>query len=159
LFERLLPRMSASAVHIQPLLIPVVIEFSPRESSLLEEYLDDIQQMGIEIEPLGRHSFAIRAVPEIIESTDYKELLHDILDSLGIHSDRKPTDELKYQIAAVMSCRAAIKGGDSQNANEWQNLIAQLQQADNPYTCPHGRPTVIRLSKTELEKRFKRTGA
>ncbi len=159
LFERLLPKMESQAPAIQPLLIPVTIDLTPRETSLLEEYQEDIRAMGIDIEPLTRNTWAVRAVPELLDGINVQEIIRDLLDSFTSYADRLATDQLRYQIASVMSCRAAIKAGDSQTQQEWQSLINRLRDCSNPYTCPHGRPTVIRLSKTELEKKFKRTGA
>lgn len=159
LFDKLLPRMEQTTPNIQHLLIPVNVELSARESALLQEYLNDIQVMGIEIDSLGGNTFTIRAVPQLVEHADYREIVLDLLDTFSNLNNRLPTDQLRYKMAAVMSCRAAIKAGDSQNKSEWMTLIKQLQQTQHPYTCPHGRPTVIRLSKSELEKRFKRTGA
>ncbi len=159
LFDRLLPKMENQAPMIQPLLIPEVVELSARESALLEEYQEELKTMGMEVESVGKNSYAIRSLPSLIDSAEPKELLRDLLDSFGSLSGQLPTDEIRYQMAAVMSCRAAIKAGDYQNEMEWKTLVKQLGETLHPYTCPHGRPTLIRLSKTELEKRFKRTGA
>lgn len=159
LFDKLLPKMEQTTPNIQHLLIPVNVELSARESALLQEYLGDIQAMGMEIDSLGGNTFTIRAIPQLVEHADYREILLDLLDTFSNLNNRLPTDQLRYKMAAVMSCRAAIKAGDSQNKSEWMTLVKQLQQTQHPYTCPHGRPTVIRLTKSELEKRFKRTGA
>jgi DNA mismatch repair protein MutL len=159
LFDKLLPKMENQAPLVQPLLIPEVIELSARESALLEEYQEELKSMGMEIESVGKNSFAIRSLPSLIDRADPRELLRDLLDSFGSLSGALPTDEIRYQMAAVMSCRAAIKAGDYQNELEWKTLVKQLGETSHPYTCPHGRPTLIRLSKAELEKRFKRTGA
>ena len=159
LFDKLLPKMENFIPSIQPLLIPVLIELTPRESSILEEYRDIIESLGIEIEALSSNTYAIRTMPQLLDRTEPKEILRDILDSIIASPERTAADQKRYHITSVISCRAAIKAGDIQKPAEWQNLIKELQNAENPYTCPHGRPTIIRLTKSELEKRFKRTGA
>ena len=116
-----------------------------------------MQNYGFDLEHFGGNTYTLRAVPEIVVDTDYRQLILDIIDNLSTIGKKLPNEEMQERMVTFLVCRAAVKAGDIQQKLEWKKLIYDLQRTTSPYTCPHGRPTVIRLSKEELEKRFKRT--
>ena len=118
--------------------------------------MDIFTKIGFEIETFGGDSYAIRAVPDNLFSIAKKELFLEMLDGLvdGINSSIAP--DLIAEKIASMSCKAAVKGNSKLSAAEVEVLIGELLKLDNPYHCPHGRPTIIAMTKRELEKKFKR---
>ena len=120
------------------------------------DFIDNFTSIGFEIEPFGGSSYAVRAVPDNLFSIAKKDLLIEMLDSLadGIHSSVAP--DLIAEKIASMSCKAAVKGNSRLSRAEVEVLIADLLKLENPYHCPHGRPTIISMTKRELEKKFKR---
>lgn len=157
LYDRLMPKLQNQESIMQLLLFPATIELPAKEAMILEEYKNELQNYGFELEHFGGNTYTLRAVPEIIVDTDYRQLILDIIDNLSTIGKRIPTEEMQERIVTFLVCRAAVKAGDSQQMPEWKKLVFDLQHTTSPYTCPHGRPTIIRLTKTELEKRFKRT--
>jgi DNA mismatch repair protein MutL len=111
--------------------------------------------MGFEIEPFGGREYAVRGVPANLFSIAKKELLLEMIDGLSEDTAVKNPDII-YEKVASMSCKAAVKGHHRMSAAEANELIDELLTLDNPYACPHGRPTIISMSKYELEKKFKR---
>ena len=118
--------------------------------------MDNFLSIGFEIETFGGSSYAVRAVPDNLFSIAKKDLLIEMLDSLteGINSSVAPN--LIAEKVASMSCKAAVKGNSKLSRTEVEVLICELLKLDNPYHCPHGRPTIISMTKRELEKKFKR---
>ena len=121
---------------------------------MLETFKDRFTAIGFEIEPFGGDEYAVRAIPDNLFGIAKKELLLEMLDSLsdGLSTSLEP-ELIDEKIA---SCKAAVKGGNHLSAMEANELIDQLLKLDNPYACPHGRPTIISMSRYELEKKFKR---
>ncbi len=117
--------------------------------------MDYFTRIGFEIEPFGGREYAVSGVPGNLFSIAKKELLMEMIDQLS--EDSAVTDpDMIYERVASMSCKAAVKGNHSMSAAEADELIDQLLTLDNPYACPHGRPTIISMSRYELEKKFKR---
>lgn len=156
LYEKTLKGMKTREFTSQYLSPPIILNLSMQESQVLEACMDDFSGIGFEIEPFGEESFAVRAVPDNLFSIAKKELLMEMLDGLtdGIHSNLTP--DLITEKVASMSCKAAVKGNARLSRGEVEILIAELLQLENPYHCPHGRPTIISMTKKELEKKFKR---
>ena len=156
LYEKTLKGMKTREYTSQYLSPPIILNLSMQESQVLEACMDDFSGIGFEIEPFGEESFAVRAVPDNLFSIAKKELLMEMLDGLtdGIHSNLTP--DLITEKVASMSCKAAVKGNARLSRGEVEILIAELLQLENPYHCPHGRPTIISMTKKELEKKFKR---
>ena len=127
-----------------------------QEAQLLNTYMDRFERIGFEIEEFGQDSYAVRAVPDNLFDIAKKELLMEMIDSLSdeIYTGLAP-DIIDEKIAS-MSCKAAVKGKMQISAKEAETLIGELLKLENPYHCPHGRPTIIAMSKRELEKKFKR---
>ncbi|MFR7550673.1 MAG: DNA mismatch repair protein MutL, partial [Clostridium sp.] len=134
---------------------PIILTLNPNEELLLNKYMEYFTRIGFEIEPFGGREFAVRAVPANLFSIAKKELLLEMIDGLSDEIAAHNPDSI-YEKIASMSCKAAVKGGNHLSAMEANELIDQLLKLDNPYACPHGRPTIISMSRYELEKKFKR---
>ncbi len=134
---------------------PIILTLNPNEELLLNRYMEYFTRIGFEIEPFGGREFAVRAVPANLFSIAKKDLLLEMIDGLSDEMAAHNPDSI-YEKIASMSCKAAVKGGNRLSAMEANELIDQLLKLDNPYACPHGRPTIISMSRYELEKKFKR---
>ncbi len=134
---------------------PIILTLNGNEQLLLEKYKEHFTSIGFEIEPFGGKEYAVRAVPANLFSIAKKELLMEMLDGLSDGMDSGAPDIVNEKIAS-MSCKAAVKGNHTMSAAEANRLIDELLELENPYACPHGRPTIITMSKYELEKKFKR---
>ena len=156
LYERTLKGMKTREFTSQYLSPPIILTLSMQEAALLREYMDRFLRIGFEIEEFGQDSFAVRAVPDNLFSLAKKDLLLQMIDSLSDEVSRKLSPELIDEKVASMSCKAAVKGKMKLSAAEADALIGELLTLDNPYHCPHGRPTIIAMSRRELEKKFKR---
>lgn len=157
LYDRLLPKLRNREPISQLLLFPATFELGIKESLMLEEYIPELRNYGFDLDHFGGDTYTLRSVPEFIGDMDYRQLILDIIDNLSTIGKRLPTEEIQERMATFLVCRSAVKAGDIQQYEEWKRLVLDLQRTTSPYTCPHGRPTIIRLSKEELEKRFKRT--
>lgn len=156
LYERTLKEMGNREFTSQYLSPPIILTLSMQEEELLKTHMDQFRRIGFEIEPFGGEEYAVRAVPANLFSIAKKELLIEMLDELADGLNTTMTPELIDEKVASMSCKAAVKGNNRLSAKEVDILIAELLELDNPYHCPHGRPTIIAMSKKELEKKFKR---
>ena len=134
---------------------PIVLNLSMQEEQLFIKYRQNFADMGFEIEEFGDRAYAVRAVPSNLPGIAQHEILLDLLDSLSEISPNISSDTLLDKMAS-MSCRAAVKGNRQMTAMEAKALIDELLTLENPYNCPHGRPTIISMTKHELEKKFKR---
>lgn len=156
LYERTLKNMKDREFTSQYLSPPIILSLSMQEEALLKENIERFQRIGFEIEPFGGEEYAVRAVPDNLFGIAKKELLLEMLDDLadGLKTEMPP--DLIDEKVASMSCKAAVKGNNRLSAQEIDTLIGELLTLDNPYHCPHGRPTIIAMSRRELEKKFKR---
>ncbi|MCD8157651.1 MAG: DNA mismatch repair endonuclease MutL [Clostridiales bacterium] len=155
LYERLSKAIGEGTASSQLLLEPVTVTVNLREKKVIEENAELFKSIGFEVEPFGRNTYAIRAVPFIFDGTANPVFFMDIVDSLSDGSIRDGFD-LKQDKIAEMSCKAAVKGNNVLNYAEAKALIEDLLKLENPFNCPHGRPTIIKVSKYEIEKKFKR---
>ena len=156
LYERTLKGMKTRAFTAQYLSPPIILTLSMQEARLLEEHMDRFTRIGFEIEPFGPEEYAVRAVPDNLFGIAKKELLMEMIDDLSDGLNTSMTPDLIDEKVASMSCKAAVKGNNRLSAQEVDALIGELLTLDNPYHCPHGRPTIIAMTKKELEKKFKR---
>ena len=156
LYEKTLRGMKDREFTSQYLSPPIILNLSMQEEEALNTHMDIFTNIGFEIEPFGGDSYAIRAVPDNLFSIAKRELFTEMLDQLvdGIHSSLAP--DIVAEKVASMSCKAAVKGNFRLSAAEVETLIGELLELENPYHCPHGRPTIIAMTKRELEKKFKR---
>ena len=156
LYERTLKGMKTREFTSQYLSPPIILTLSMQEARLLEEHMDRFTRIGFEIEPFGPEEYAVRAVPDNLFGIAKKELLMEMIDDLSDGLNTSMTPDLIDEKVASMSCKAAVKGNNRLSAQEVDALIGELFTLDNPYHCPHGRPTIIAMTKKELEKKFKR---
>ena len=155
LYERTLKSLANKEITSQMVSPPLILTLSMQEAEKLSVYQDYFRELGFEIEPFGGREYAVSGVPGNLFSIAKKELLMEMIDQLS--EDSAVTDpDMIYERVASMSCKAAVKGNHSMSAAEADELIDQLLTLDNPYACPHGRPTIISMSRYELEKKFKR---
>ncbi len=156
LYERTLREMKSREFTSQYLSPPIILSLSMQEAQLLNENIDRFSRIGFEIEPFGGEEYAVRAVPDNLFSIAKKELLMEMIDDLTEGLSTSMTPELIDEKVASLSCKAAVKGNNRLSAQEVDKLIGELLTLDNPYHCPHGRPTIIAMTKRDLEKKFKR---
>ncbi len=154
LYEHIKNGYDMRSIAVQELIMPVIIETSPAEKALYSENSLIFQNLGFEIEWFGENALAIRAVPIIMGEPCSGEFFSNILDSLKETTGNaySPID----RIIMSMACKNAIKAGDTAAPEEIRELLERLMKTSTPYTCPHGRPIIITISKYELEKKFKR---
>lgn len=156
LYEKTLREMKTREFTSQLISPPIILNLTMQEAELLQTYMDQFTRIGFEFEEFGQDSFAVRSVPANLFSIAKKDLLMEMIDALSEEVQRRPSSELIDEKIASMSCKAAVKGNMRLSAQEVDALIGELLKLDNPYHCPHGRPTIISMSKRELEKKFKR---
>lgn len=156
MYERTLKEMKSREYTSQYLSPPIILSLSMQEAQLLEEHIDRFTRIGFEIEHFGGEEYAVRAVPDNLFGIAKKELLMEMIDDLADGINTSMTPDLIDEKVASMSCKAAVKGNNRLSAKEVDALIGELLTLDNPYHCPHGRPTIIAMTKRELEKKFKR---
>jgi len=155
LFEKILAQRSQQKIEIQGLLEPVNIELSPKQEEALKTKGVLLSEFGFNLEPFGARSYLLRAVPAMMKEGNLAEAVRTLLDSLVAEEEPSKREE---NIAQSVACHSAIKAGKSLTAEEMRELIKQLEQTNQPRTCPHGRPTMIHLSSRQLEREFGRTG-
>lgn len=154
-YERLLKELKEKQVSSQMLNPPVIITLTGKEEQILKEQISSFEELGFEIEEFGGGSYAIRSMPSDLYGCSEKELFTDILDELS-ENPMKGSPEVVLNKLASMACKAAVKGNNRLSTQEAERLIDELLTLENPYHCPHGRPTIISMSKYEIEKKFKR---
>ena len=155
MFERLMRQMSEKNVISQQLLPPKVVHLDSAEHALVNSHMDLFEQTGFDLEDFGDDSIVIRAMPDDIMGVDPQSLFDALLNALSADTGRLQIDFFVEKLSG-MACKAAIKGNTEISFQEADALIDELLTLDNPYNCPHGRPTMISLTKTELERKFKR---
>ncbi len=154
-FERLMKRFESNDISSQTLTQPIILNLSMKDANIVEQYLDNFNEIGFVIEPFQGTDFAVRAVPSELYTLDSEDVLMDIIDSFTAEIGSMVPNIITEKIMS-MSCKAAIKGNTKISFAEADALIDELLSCENPYNCPHGRPTIIKMSKEELEKKFKR---
>ena len=157
LYERYVEQFRAEDVPSQGLLLPVTIEAVQEQLATFDQHMDLFKKIGFDIENFGGSTILVRAVPPILSTRLVSTAVLDLLDQLG-ESASNEIDMLKMQDDALimLSCRSAVKAGDKLTMEEMISLIKELSQANHPFNCPHSRPIIIKMSKSELESRFHR---
>ena len=155
LYEKTMARLANKDFTSQRISPPIVMTLDARESEMLEKYRPQIEQFGYEVEHFGGKEYMISAIPDNLFNIDMKDLFIEMLDDFSNATGRQTPDIITEKVAS-MSCKAAVKGNDKLTLSEINELIDELLSLDNPYNCPHGRPTIISMSKYEIEKKFKR---
>lgn len=155
MYEKLMKQYEKREVLSQQIHPPLVISVNPVEQEALRKNMDFFEQMGFQIESFGGNEYMLRAVPLETYGLAAQDIFIDFVDSLTEEGNHLNMDLFIYKIA-TMACKAAVKGNMKLSFAEADALIDQLLQLDNPYNCPHGRPTIIAMTETELEKKFRR---
>ena len=155
LYEKTMARLANKDFTSQRISPPIVMTLDAKESEMLEKYRPQIEQFGYEVEHFGGKEYMISAIPDNLFNIDMKDLFIEMLDDFSNATGRQTPDIITEKVAS-MSCKAAVKGNDKLTLCEINELIDELLSLDNPYNCPHGRPTIISMSKYEIEKKFKR---
>lgn len=154
-YERLMKRFHEKQVTSQMLMPPIIVSLTAQEELVYLEYQEHFRNLGFEIEAFGGREYALRSVPQDLYGCSERELFLAVLDELDQGVSRGSFQVIEEKIAS-MSCKAAVKGNNRLSYAEAQELIDELLTLDNPYNCPHGRPTIITMSQYELDKKFKR---
>lgn len=154
MYERLMKAHREKQIHSQMIAPAKVLSLTGAEASLLELHLDTFRALGFIIEPFGGTDYRITAVPDNLYGISVDQLFTDVLDSLGGMANQP--ENLILEKLASMSCKAAVKGNHTMSMQEADALINELLELENPYNCPHGRPTIVSMSHYELDKKFKR---
>lgn len=156
LYEKILKRYNDNEQLSQEINPPIVVSLNMKEEQILKANMDNFKKFGYEIEEFGGSEYAIRGVPYDLLSLSEKELFIELLDGINIDDGIKTKPDMLIDRMATMACKAAVKGNNKLSIDEANKLIDELLELDNPYNCPHGRPTIISMTKYELEKKFKR---
>lgn len=155
LFEKYLKSIENDNLIVQPLLLPIIIDLSTDDFCVYKENSEVFKNAGFNLEEFGGNSLSLKEVPYFLGKTETKSLLISIIDNLREMGSGKTT-EVKYNKIATMACKAAVKGNDELTTDEMVKLIETLRYIDDPFHCPHGRPTIIKMTNYELEKKFRR---
>ncbi|MGN0298605.1 MAG: DNA mismatch repair endonuclease MutL [Lachnospiraceae bacterium] len=156
LYEKFVQDYKEKRILSQMITPPWVLTLSSREEEVLKNHRQAFAELGFEIEYFGGKDYAVRAIPSNLFGLSEKELLIDLLDNLGEENSVRMASQIVTDKIASMACKAAVKGNNALSFQEADALIDQLLTLENPYACPHGRPTIISMSKYEIEKKFKR---
>ena len=155
LYERTMSKLKEKEFTSQVISPPIIMSLDAREVEMLEKYRNQIERLGYEVEHFGGKEYMISAIPDNLFKVDMKDLFIEMLDDFSNLTGRETPDLILEKVAS-MSCKAAVKGNDELSYAEMDALIEELLTLDNPYNCPHGRPTIISMSRYEIEKKFKR---
>ena len=155
LYERTMKTLKEKEFTSQNISPPIILSLDANEILMLEKYKSQIERMGYEVESFGGKEYMISAIPANLFHVDMKDLFIEMLDDFSNLTGRE-TPELILEKVASMSCKAAVKGNQTLSVPEFDALVEELLTLDNPYNCPHGRPTIISMTKYEIEKKFKR---
>jgi DNA mismatch repair protein MutL len=153
LFERIKDQRSRQEIEVQGLLEPVTLEVNPKEEEALNLHYEDLAEFGFSIEPFGDRTYLVRAVPLLLHNKDWAGTVRELLVSL---SGENKSDWWET-IAISIACHSAVRAGKALTDDEMRELIRQLEQTSIPNTCPHGRPTMLRISSGQLTKEFGRS--
>lgn len=154
-YERLIRQFQEHSIVSQHLNPPVIVTLSGREKACLLQHMADFEALGFVLEEFGGNDYALSGVPLDLYGYQEAGLFYELLDEMTEETFAGTPESIRMKIAS-MACKAAVKGNARMNAQEADALIDELLSLQNPYQCPHGRPTMITMSKYELEKKFKR---
>lgn len=157
LFDQYLATYRDVPITAQPLLFPVPLKLLPSERMIVKEQLNELKQLGFAIQQEDDGQFYATAVPVPEKYTSEKESIQNVLAEILDGWESRSLVEVKTDLCKIMACKAAVKAGDPLDASEWNSLLEQLLKTENPFTCPHGRPVVIRLTTRQIETGFLRT--
>ncbi len=154
LYERFMKHLKEKDMDTQMIMPPVIIELTMQQENAYRQHKKAFERLGFEIEEFGGGSYKVTGLPAGLPNVNLKQMMIDMID--GLTSDSHTDLDIITERVATMSCKAAVKGSNKLSFEEAGELIQELMQAENPYNCPHGRPTLIVMSKYEVERKFKR---
>ena len=153
-YERLVGEYESAVKERQPLLMPLIINLSLAVSENRFDWLDALSKMGFTIEEFGPGTFRITEIPMFMEMSEAEDFINEFIENINNSTDL--SNRIVIDKLIMMSCKAAVKANDKLNSEEVNTLIKDLSYCVNPFSCPHGRPTFIKLTRYEIEKMFKR---
>jgi DNA mismatch repair protein MutL len=151
-FDKVKQQREQRRPEVQGLLEPSTFEVTPRQGEMLKSCYTELADFGFALEPFGERTYLVRAVPAMLAGDDWSGMLRELLDALS----GEVKSRWEEKIIASIACHGAVKSGQTLSDDEMRGLVRQLEQTPNPHSCPHGRPTVIRLTTAQLEKEFGR---
>ncbi|MGB2987829.1 MAG: DNA mismatch repair endonuclease MutL [Phycisphaerae bacterium] len=157
IYEQLRQRITTGPLQAQRLLLPETLNVTSQQAALLETNAALLEQLGIEVAPFGADAVAIHAFPALLKDTDVVSFMRDLLDQLAQRAGETGTEVVIHNILDMMACKAAVKAGDPLTQDEIDALFQQRHLIEKSSSCPHGRPTMLRLTKADLDRQFKRT--
>ncbi len=157
MYEQLRARIAEGSLDSQRLLLPETLRVTPEQAALIEAHAGLFERLGIEITPFGRDAVAVHAFPALMKDTDVPSFLRDLLDRLAQQPAGSSTEVVIHKVLDMMACKAAVKAGDVLSDAEIDALMRKRHLIEKPGSCPHGRPTMLRLTKADLNRQFKRT--
>ena len=155
MYERLMKQYREKEIAVQTVNPPLVVSLTPKEKNVLVSHMETFKALGFEMDEFGEDAYAIRSVPTDLYGLSERQLFLSILDEMAEFPVKGDFDAVLSKIAS-MSCKAAVKGNQALSQSEAEALMRELLACENPFNCPHGRPTIISMTKYELEKKFKR---
>ncbi|MBI1826196.1 MAG: DNA mismatch repair endonuclease MutL [Planctomycetes bacterium] len=157
MYEQFRERFTNGTLESQRMLLPETMRLTPEQSALLDANAELLRKLGIELTPFGADSVAIHSFPALMKDADVQEFMRDLFDRLAQSAGETQTEVVVHRVLDLMACKAAVKAGDSLTQEEIQSLMAKRHLIEKSTSCPHGRPTILRLTKTDLNRQFKRT--
>jgi DNA mismatch repair protein MutL len=157
LFEQMLARLETGTVPTQRLLLPETVELSPRDAQFTRDHMETLNRLGVSLSEFGERTYLLDGLPPMVKAPDARRFVLELLDELKAAGQQVNAQRLGEHTIAKTVCRHAVKANDPLKGPELENLVADLRRCAMPYTCPHGRPTLIEMSYRELEKKFGRT--
>jgi len=154
LYEEVKRHLDGAEPVMQELLFPETLEVTPEEEDVIDEHFDKIKRIGFDLRKFGKRTYVVEAVPALFKENSRRRVLADIIDE--VIENRSQSDDIHHLLAAAFACKGAAKAGDRMNDEEIRSLVERLFASRMPLACPHGRPTMIRLSWDEIERRFLR---
>ena len=154
-YEYYLEKFNHREMALQDMLIPIVLEYPQSEFMMLQERKEALLEVGIELHPFGTSSFVVKQLPLWMKQIDEQLYIETMADQV-LHANKVDLLALRKDAIATLSCKASVKGNTYLNQENMQSIVDELMRCENPYVCPHGRPTMIAYTDYELEKLFKR---
>ena len=156
IYEKLREQMQKESIPSQGLLLPVTVELSLSQVELLDTVIEMLNNIGFELEPFGGRTIIVRSIPSLIQRGDVKQIVSDIIDQILDSYGKLDKLKLQDEILITTACRSAVQAGDSLTDAEVTSLVRELFKTQQPYLCPHGRPIIVKMNKSELDQKFQR---
>jgi DNA mismatch repair protein MutL len=157
LYERFLQQLQADGILMQGLLLPVTVELTAAQLAIFNEHIELFKEIGFDVEAFGGNTILVRAVPSTLPNSEVARAMMELIDNLSDDTGKEDRLlEAQEQALITLACHSAVKAGAQLAMEEMVNLVKELSQTSQPFTCPHSRPIIVSVSKSELESRFKR---